>query len=149
MNKPEETEEAKPFKALTLNRKILEQPQFSIERKSAPPQSFLFKEFKFKTDERCEEHMRQSQERLSTMGRDSLPFAFKARKMPKFPSPPSPQRSQMSTFTAFNGKSINNHTSQSSNCTLRREARTSKRESHAHHPSRRNSMHCPCLTSTK
>ncbi len=82
-------EAPKQFKALTLNRKILEKPQFSLERKSAPPLSFKFNEFKFKTEERFEEHIRQSQERLSTIG-SGEPHAFRARKMPKFPSPPSP-----------------------------------------------------------
>ena len=60
--------ELKPFKALELNKKIFEAPIGIYERKSAPPNSYKyeFKDFKFKTDERIQEHKKKDMERLSS-----------------------------------------------------------------------------------
>lgn len=42
------------FKARVFSKKIKDQPDFVTERRSAPPQSYAFQEFKLKSDERAE-----------------------------------------------------------------------------------------------
>ncbi|CDW88686.1 UNKNOWN [Stylonychia lemnae] len=93
--------QTKPFKALELNKKIFEAPIGMYERKSAPPNSYKyeFKDFKFKTEERLQEHKKKDTERLGSV--DEKLYRFKAREMPRFPSPPSPQKSQISNNTNF------------------------------------------------
>jgi Cell cycle regulated microtubule associated protein len=87
----------KQFKARQLNKKILQaKPSTSIERKSAPPQlgPGMFKEFKFKSEERIEQHKKKRE----VLEEQKENFVFKAKPVPKYPEgPASPGRKSLAS----------------------------------------------------
>lgn len=87
-------EERQPFKALPLNRKILERAPSTetyLERKSAPPiTSFNFKAFRLNTDKRHDKKTTILEEKLKQEQEEKAKSKFRARPMPTFQAPNSP-----------------------------------------------------------